>query len=157
MLAACLDSLAAQIIPSHVRPQLVARYLTRAPLPVRYLHEPRRGMQARNAAMAKAVELGVDWIAVLDDDEEADRRRHQPAAAQGPQPQPPRQAAAREAKEACQIAAVVIDVYLTCAISGEALDAGEVEKRYPQPDPSPALQRLQAALAASSTRGGCDA
>jgi succinoglycan biosynthesis protein ExoM len=87
MLAACLDSLAAQIVPSHVRPQLVvvdndpdggarlvvARFLTRAPFPVFYVHEPRRGIaQARNAGMAKALDTGADWLAMIDDDEVAD-------------------------------------------------------------------------------------
>jgi glycosyltransferase involved in cell wall biosynthesis len=37
--------------------------------PVHYVHEPRRGIpQARNAALAKCRELGVDWIAFTDDD-----------------------------------------------------------------------------------------
>lgn len=38
-----------------------------------YVHEPRRGIsQARNAAITKALELGADWIAFIDDDEVAD-------------------------------------------------------------------------------------
>jgi len=64
----------------------------------------------------------------------------------------------REAKEACETAAVVIDVQMTCAISGNALDAGEIENlRDTASRTIAALQRLHAALAASSTRGGGDA
>jgi succinoglycan biosynthesis protein ExoM len=43
------------------------------PFPLQYVHEPRRGISnARNAAFSKAINLGADWIAVIDDDETAD-------------------------------------------------------------------------------------
>jgi succinoglycan biosynthesis protein ExoM len=41
--------------------------------PVHYVHQPKRGIAAaRNAAVEKALALGVDWIAFIDDDETAD-------------------------------------------------------------------------------------
>jgi glycosyltransferase involved in cell wall biosynthesis len=56
----------------------VASFLSYAPFPVFYVHEPRRGIaQARNAAMAKALEIGADWLAMIDDDEVADPDCHE--------------------------------------------------------------------------------
>jgi succinoglycan biosynthesis protein ExoM len=88
MLQACLDSLATQILPEdclvhivvvdneeqpNARP-IVERFALYCPIPVHYVHEPRRGIAtARNASVDKAVALGADWIAVLDDDETAER------------------------------------------------------------------------------------
>jgi len=43
------------------------------PFKLHYVHEPDQGIsQARNAALTKALQLGADWIAFIDDDEEAD-------------------------------------------------------------------------------------
>ena len=54
---------------------VVAQFAATAPFQVYYVHEPRRGIaRARNAAVDRALELGADWIAMLDDDETADRR-----------------------------------------------------------------------------------
>lgn len=42
------------------------------PYPAHYVHEPRRGIaQARNAIVEKSLELGADWLAFIDDDQEA--------------------------------------------------------------------------------------
>jgi succinoglycan biosynthesis protein ExoM len=88
MLAACLASLGAQSLPPSVGVSVVVIDNEAQPnnsgifldwsrsvsglAPV-YIHEPRRGIsQARNAALAKALELGANWIAFIDDDEIAD-------------------------------------------------------------------------------------
>lgn len=86
MLARCLDSLAALTIPDDISPAIVvvdnepdggalatvANFAAGAPFPVCYSHEPIRGIaSARNTAIGKAVELGADWIAFIDDDETA--------------------------------------------------------------------------------------
>jgi glycosyltransferase involved in cell wall biosynthesis len=83
MLYHCLQSIGSQAIAPQVSVEVVAvdneaepnnRALVRefaagCRFPVHYVHEPRRGIpQARNAALAKAGELGVDWIAFTDDD-----------------------------------------------------------------------------------------
>jgi glycosyltransferase involved in cell wall biosynthesis len=82
MLASCLQSLGAQILPDSVGASLVvvdndpagarltiAQFCAEAPFPVYYVPEPRRGIaRARNAALEKAIALGANWIAVLDDE-----------------------------------------------------------------------------------------
>lgn len=41
-----------------------------SPMPMLYVHEPRRGIaQARNAILAKADEIGAGWVAMIDDDQ----------------------------------------------------------------------------------------
>jgi succinoglycan biosynthesis protein ExoM len=89
MLRACLDSLAAQILPTGIDLKIVVVDNEEAPnnregveafaavcrFPVHYVHQPRRGIaMARNSILDKAMELGADWIAMLDDDETADIR-----------------------------------------------------------------------------------
>jgi succinoglycan biosynthesis protein ExoM len=84
MRARCLESLAALIIPDDVAVSLVvvdndpaggarltiAQFCARAPFPVYYVHEPRRGIaQARNAAISKALEFLPAWVAMFDDDQ----------------------------------------------------------------------------------------
>ena len=86
MLRACLESLAAQIIPADIAPQIVVidnesepnnranveAFATDCPFPVHYIHQPKRGIAAaRNAALDTATELKSAWIAMLDDDETA--------------------------------------------------------------------------------------
>jgi succinoglycan biosynthesis protein ExoM len=86
MLEACLASIRAQTAPSdcllHVvvvdnEPKSSARPLVEeigglGSLPFHYVHEPVRGIaRARNAILDKAVSLGANWIAMLDDDETA--------------------------------------------------------------------------------------
>jgi succinoglycan biosynthesis protein ExoM len=83
MLRQCLESVAAQIVPEQVEVEVVVvdnegepnnqafvrDVSTHCPFPVHYVHEPRRGIpQARNAALTKCRDLGVDWIAFTDDD-----------------------------------------------------------------------------------------
>src|SRR5262245_8558809 len=87
MLLACLESLARQITPEDCAVHIVVvdneeqpnaqatveEIARRSPIPVHYVHEPRRGIAtARNASLDKAVALGADWIATLDDDETAE-------------------------------------------------------------------------------------
>jgi succinoglycan biosynthesis protein ExoM len=87
MLRACLDSLIRQTPPTG-RPvevavvdnepepnnrDIVFRAAETCPFPVHYVHEPNRGVpQARNAALDKALALGAEWIAFIDDDETAE-------------------------------------------------------------------------------------
>lgn len=86
MLRRCLDSLAAQIPPDDIALQIlvvdneaepnnrahVDAFAETCPFPVHYVHQPKRGIAAaRNAILDKAMALGVDWIAMLDDDETA--------------------------------------------------------------------------------------
>lgn len=87
MLAKCLDSLACQMIdgdhyisivvvdneeaPNNQR--AVAAFAAICLFPVYYVHEPRRGIAfARNAVLHKALATGADWIAFIDDDENAE-------------------------------------------------------------------------------------
>lgn len=87
MLEACLASLAIQIIPADVAPQIIVIDNESEPnnraavevfaltclFPVHYVHQPKRGIAvARNTALDKAMALNADWIAMLDDDETAD-------------------------------------------------------------------------------------
>lgn len=87
MLMACLESLAAQAIPADIsmaiivvdneyQPNnraIVEAFAPSSPFPVHYVHQPKRGIAAaRNAILDKALSLGTDWIAMLDDDEVAD-------------------------------------------------------------------------------------
>lgn len=87
MLRACLDSLAEQVVPADVDMQIVVvdnesqpnhragveAFAASCPAPVHYVHQPKRGIAAaRNAVLDKAMELGTDWIAMIDDDEAAD-------------------------------------------------------------------------------------
>jgi len=88
MLEACLDSLAAQIVPPGLQVEiividndgepaardLVRAFRDRAPFPVNYKHEPRRGIAvARNAVLIHAEGRGCfDWISFIDDDEIAE-------------------------------------------------------------------------------------
>jgi succinoglycan biosynthesis protein ExoM len=81
MLARCLETLGAQVIPDGVAISLivvddtperavrltVAQFCVTSPFQVYYVHEPQRGC-ARNAVLNKAVALGADWIAMLDDE-----------------------------------------------------------------------------------------
>jgi succinoglycan biosynthesis protein ExoM len=83
MLSHCLQAVGAQLLPPgtelHVvvvdnEPQpnsrrLVEQFSKLCRFAIHYIHEPRRGIpQARNAALAKCRELGVDWVAFTDDD-----------------------------------------------------------------------------------------
>lgn len=87
MLRACLDSLAAQIVPegfdlsilvvdNEPEPNnraVVDAFRPTSPFPVHYVHQPRRGIAvARNAIIDKAMALRASWIAMLDDDETAE-------------------------------------------------------------------------------------
>ena len=89
MLRACLDSLAAQSLPIDIAMQIVVvdnepapnnqagveAFAATSPFPVHYVHQPKRGIAAaRNAILDKAMALGADQIAMLDDDETADER-----------------------------------------------------------------------------------
>jgi len=86
MLARCLESLAKQTHPAGFslsivvvdneplenNRELVEDFASRCPVPVRYRHEPRRGIAfARNAVLDDAIAVETDWIAMLDDDETA--------------------------------------------------------------------------------------
>lgn len=86
MLSACLASLMRQTAPdgrllevavvdNEPEPNnhgIVLEAARTCPFPIHYVHEPRRGIpQARNAALNKALALGADWIAFIDDDETA--------------------------------------------------------------------------------------
>lgn len=86
MLRRCLESIAAQDIPpgwdvsvlvidndpqGHPDASL-EQWLQSCPLRVEPMHEPERGIPfARNLACRRSVELGADWLAFIDDDEEA--------------------------------------------------------------------------------------
>lgn len=87
MLRACLTSLADQIVDTTISPMiivvendweascrpLVQSFVPECRYPIMYLHERIRGIaRARNAAVAKALSLGVEWIAFIDDDETAE-------------------------------------------------------------------------------------
>jgi succinoglycan biosynthesis protein ExoM len=86
MLRACLNSLTKQTKSPQQNIEIavidndskgknrdqVYEFSKAAPLPVHYVHEPRRGIpQARNAALDTAMSQGADWIAFIDDDETA--------------------------------------------------------------------------------------
>lgn len=86
MLSACLDSIAMQVLPADVEMHIVVvdneerpnnqngveAFAAACPVPVHYVHQPKRGIAAaRNAILDKAMELGAAWIAMLDDDETA--------------------------------------------------------------------------------------
>jgi len=86
MLRACLCSIANGIAPSETTIEIgvcdnepnpnnrhiVTEFSRNCPFIVHYIHEPRRGIpQARNAIVAKALELNAAWIAFIDDDETA--------------------------------------------------------------------------------------
>jgi succinoglycan biosynthesis protein ExoM len=86
MLRSCLDSLGRQIVPADLAVEIVVAdneeqmnaragveaFATGCPFAVHYVHQPKRGIAAaRNAILEKAVALGADWIAMLDDDEAA--------------------------------------------------------------------------------------
>jgi GT2 family glycosyltransferase len=86
MLKACLASLGAQIVPGNVQLFIVVVDNEAAPnnraavdafaascrFPVVYSHQPDPGIpQARNRVLDEAWRLGADWIAFIDDDEEA--------------------------------------------------------------------------------------
>lgn len=87
MLNRCLDSLAAQLVPTEVFPTIIVvendaqprcerrveLFAESCPIPVNYVHEPVRGIaNARNAALDAAMKAGADWIAFIDDDETAE-------------------------------------------------------------------------------------
>jgi succinoglycan biosynthesis protein ExoM len=87
MLKACLDSLAAQIVPEHVSLRAVVvdneaepnnraaveAQAARFPFPLAYEHEPRRGIPfARNRVLDHALAMNAEWIAFIDDDEMAE-------------------------------------------------------------------------------------
>lgn len=87
MLWRCLISLGKQSVDASIDPtivvidneespnnqRIVEAFERLSPFPVFYWHEPRRGIAvARNAILDVAVELGADWIAMLDDDEIAE-------------------------------------------------------------------------------------
>jgi succinoglycan biosynthesis protein ExoM len=86
MLLACLRSLANNTAPTETDVEIcvcdneakpnnrniVAEFSRNCPFIVHYIHEPRRGIpQARNAIVAKALELNAAWLAFIDDDETA--------------------------------------------------------------------------------------
>ncbi|KAB2309195.1 glycosyltransferase [Betaproteobacteria bacterium SCN2] len=87
MLRACLASLATQhvapgwkaeiiVIDNEQVPRvagIVEEFSRNCPLPVTYVHEPRRGIPfARNRAIETSLERNAEWIAFIDDDEVAD-------------------------------------------------------------------------------------
>jgi glycosyltransferase involved in cell wall biosynthesis len=86
MLATCLRSLAAQrpsslfssslvVIDNNPKPEalpVVERVAAEGGVAIRHIHEPDPGIPvARNRALDAAVEMGADWLAFIDDDEEA--------------------------------------------------------------------------------------
>jgi succinoglycan biosynthesis protein ExoM len=89
LLARCLASLATPSLPptfsvslavvdndldAGARP-IVERFAAQFPFPLFYVHESVRGIAcARSPALEKAMALGGEWIAMLDDDEVADPR-----------------------------------------------------------------------------------
>ncbi|MBA2127239.1 hypothetical protein DLM45_13545 [Hyphomicrobium methylovorum] len=87
LLATCLASLETQKLPKDLSvviividndrdrtaAQVVAEVAHRAPMPVEYVVEERRGIAAaRNRAIAAARARGAKWLAFIDDDETAD-------------------------------------------------------------------------------------
>jgi succinoglycan biosynthesis protein ExoM len=83
LLSHCLQSITLQIVPhgavvhlvvvdNESEPNnrnLVMDFSIQCPFPVHYVHEPRTGVPlARNAALEKCRDIGVDWIAFTDDD-----------------------------------------------------------------------------------------
>jgi succinoglycan biosynthesis protein ExoM len=87
LLQRCLDSLGTQIVSPDIALEIVVIDNEQEPnnsqavtdfiaschrFAIHYRHEPERGIaSARNAAIEIALELGVGWIAMLDDDETA--------------------------------------------------------------------------------------
>jgi succinoglycan biosynthesis protein ExoM len=84
MLAKCLQSLAGAAPPQGAGVEIVVvdnteeggarngalSFASSSPYPIHYVCEPRRGISyARNASVEKALSLGADWLAFLDDDE----------------------------------------------------------------------------------------
>lgn len=52
----------------------VQKIAKKSPVKINYVHEPRRGIaQARNTILDKAIELKADYVAMIDDDETADK------------------------------------------------------------------------------------
>ena len=87
MLERCLVSLAGQLVDAGITVEIVVvdnepapnnRNLVRqlaatSPIRIHYVHECRRGIPfARNAVLGRAIEIGADWIAFIDDDEVAE-------------------------------------------------------------------------------------
>lgn len=87
MLRDCLDSLTQQLIPPNISAAIVVvdneltpaadtivdEFAPISPIPIYYVHEPRRGIAcARNAVLDTAKSLCADWIAFIDDDEIAE-------------------------------------------------------------------------------------
>ena len=87
MLTDCLESLMLQIAPTDIWPEIVVidnepfphnrgivnMLRKRSPIPLHYIHEPRRGIAvARNRVIDAALGHNCDWIAFIDDDETAD-------------------------------------------------------------------------------------
>jgi succinoglycan biosynthesis protein ExoM len=83
LLTRCLESVTRQLLPSGIElhvvvadneaepnnRRVVKALSARSPVPVHYVHEPRRGIpQARNAVLEKCQQLGVEWIGFTDDD-----------------------------------------------------------------------------------------
>jgi succinoglycan biosynthesis protein ExoM len=68
--------LAAVVVDNEAQPNNraeVENWAAVFPYPLHYVHQPDPGIpQARNAALATALELGADWVAFLDDDEKAE-------------------------------------------------------------------------------------
>src|SRR3990172_5132121 len=88
MLRDCLDSLTQQLIPSNISAAIVVvdnepvpaagtivdEFVNISPIPLYYVHEPRRGIAcARNAVLDTATSMCADWIAFIDDDEIAEQ------------------------------------------------------------------------------------
>lgn len=86
MLARCLASLSTQSMPDWIkceivvvdneahepRREFVENFASVSPIPVHYRCQSRRGISAaRNAVLDAALEMDVDYIAFIDDDEEA--------------------------------------------------------------------------------------
>jgi succinoglycan biosynthesis protein ExoM len=87
MLGNCLESLAAQLIPSEIRPLIIVidneaepnneaavlEFEKTSPFEVAYWHEPERGIAiAKNTALRIAIDSGAEWIAFIEDDKIAD-------------------------------------------------------------------------------------
>lgn len=87
MLRDCLDSLTQQLVPPNISAAIVVvdnesdpaaetivdEFYQISPIPIYYVHEPRRGIAcARNAVIGKAMSLRADHIAFIDDDETAE-------------------------------------------------------------------------------------
>ena len=86
MLRDCLDSLTQQLVPPNISAAIVVvdnesdpaaetivdEFHHISPIPIYYVHEPRRGIAcARNAVLDTATSMRADWIAMIDDDETA--------------------------------------------------------------------------------------